>query len=194
MTWLDDYRATHWHPAHLKPLNLPERFAHADPFALPAALQDPVRRYLQGIDSYLPQGVAPSFLGPAFTFKTHAACVILRFAHGHAQVEGHFFDCLATLTALENRRFDPKTLDYLSWLESVPLLVLDDFTNVRDRGWKLDTLVGIATARFNRLRPTMWTGNAQVETVEQRRELGERYGPCLMRRLAHGSDGFRLVT
>lgn len=192
-TWLDDYRETHWHPSQRKHLELPARFRDATPLGIPdRALRQAVQDYINDAESWIVQGVAPGFFGAARKYKSYAAAVISRFVDGYLGLEVEWVDCGEVYQRLEDLRFQPETQTYLERLKSVPFLVHDDFTNVRERGWASATMTAVSTARFNAMRPTLWTGNVTLGREDLKR-VADLYGTCLARRLYDGSDGFRVV-
>lgn len=199
MTWLDTYRAAHWHTGLREPLELPERFRGAKPSEIRNdRVQSGVRRYCRDFDTLAVQGLAPAFFGRSASWKTYGACCIARWAYHRAGVEVDFVDCAATFSALELRRYDPHTAARLERLRTVPLLILDDFLLVRENTWSAEQLIALVSFRFADLLPTIYTGNLRVGDDEEGKRgwrlLHDRYAPSLARRILHGSKDLLIVT
>lgn len=191
--WLVLEKEAKWHPTMRRPFNCPLRFKDAQPDGIPDdLLRGMVRRYLREFWTHAPQGVAPCFVGKARSYKSYAAAVIGRWVANAADVETWWIDCGDDLMVLERQRYEDATQEYIAWLKQVPFLIMDDFTNVREKTWAADLMVEIATARFNSLRPTLYTGNV-LFTKDDLQRLAGLYGACLARRIFDGADGFRYV-
>lgn len=174
---------------------IPERFATAELAALPnTTVKDVVIEYLKGFWEAAPLGIAPLFLGPARTFKTHAAAVIVRLAHLNAGVTAEFVSCPTQLVDLDLHRYSENTRKTVRRWQEVPLLVLDDFGVIERGSFKESVLTSVTAARFDALRPTIWTANLDLAVGREFEAIASLYSPLLARRLEDGSRGFRAFT
>lgn len=192
--WLVLEKEAKWHPTMRRPFNVPARFQDAHPEGIPDDfLRGIVRRYLREFWTVAPHGIAPVFVGKARAYKSYAAAVIGRWVANAADVETWWIDCGNDLHQMERDRYGDEVGKQIAWLKRVPFLVMDDFTNVREKTWAADLLVEITTARWNDMRPTLFTGNVLLGKEDLTR-LASLYGTCLARRVYDGADGFRYVV
>jgi len=178
-----------------RPLVLPERFKQAKLSDLPeGTLKDTAQDYLKQFLVKAEQGIAPLFIGRARTWKTYAASVIANAVRYEAGLEVGFVECPVELNALERVRFTTGTDQRIAEYQSVPFLVLDDFAEVRQGTYGEQVLLEIVSARHARMKPTLFTGNIQLATgSNQFAPLVARFGPMFARRVADGSEGFRVA-
>lgn len=190
MSWIDDEHADKWHWSHQVPLELPPRFQNPTPNDIPhEPLLEVARNYCRNFYEAASQGIAPTFLGQAQTWKTYTACMIGKWVWSVWHLDVVFVDCGQFLNALETDRFSPDAQRALERVKGIAFLILDDFTNVVPNTWAHRMLVDIATHRFNTLRPTVWTGN--ITDPHPIKKIGEVYGMSLARRVATGSTNYR---
>ena len=189
-TWLDEARKRQPIPV---PPPLPARF-------LKATVASIENEHCQGIaDEYLtafwdvaPVGIAPVLIGPAQQWKSFTAAAICRVLHHHAKVQTDWVNCPVDLVLLDRYSTNGRS-KLRTWID-VPFLVMDDFAAVDPRGQVLETLVAIASARFDAMHPTLWTGNIDGNGDEVREVLGRTFGPAFTRRLESGGGAFRLLV
>jgi hypothetical protein len=158
MNWVQTERSRNPSPV---PPQLPERFRDAVLAEIPAqlGLRELALQYLDGFWSLAPQGIAPVLLGPAGTYKTYTACAIVRRVGAH--LESQFVSCPVEFATRALERYSGPTRQWIESLYSTPFLVLDDFLLMKVGSWESDVLRAILMARFDGLRPTLLTANAQ---------------------------------
>ncbi len=175
-------------------LALPPRYAGAAVSTIAHPTVRAVSRdYCTQFDDVARRGVAPLFVGPVATWKTHAAAAVLRYVHYYAQVPTRFVSVPEAFARLERRRFLPETEQDLEQMKLVTFLVLDDFPVVGGGSYAAAMLVEIVTHRFNACLPTLLTGNIWVGRNDTK-EVDARFGAQFGRRIYDMSEGFRAVT
>ena len=191
-TWLDQARLTY--PLHL--VNMPQRFRAADSTELPqAGLCSIVGEYIEQFWDLAPQGIAPLLLGPARTWKTHAAAAIANkvFLAGRVPVE--WVNVPDQFLTLDLNRYTDESRRMIARWKRVPFLVMDDFGVIEKGSFGATVLAAVASARFDSQRPTLWTGNVHTPSSAQLfKTLAQVYSPLFARRLEDGSRGFVGLT
>lgn len=114
------------------------------------------------------------------TGKTHLAAAALWEAYVLHGVRGRFEvvpDLLARMRATYEQRDEdnaPSIAQMGEWLQTVPLLVLDDLGLGNESPWVVERLYLIVNARYNARRPTIVTTNRPLGSLDGR--LVDRLG------------------
>lgn len=178
------------------PSPIPEQFTNATLEAVPhAGLKRVVRAYGSAFWEEASRGMAPVFLGPVGTFKSHCAALLSRQIRDLAKIRTGWCTVPIDLTRLERKRYDQATDELIEHWKSVPFLVFDDFGMVKVGGWQYDVMVEIAMHRFETCRPTLWTGNVLVGVASPealKQTMVEMMGAQLTRRVFERSEGYRI--
>jgi DNA replication protein DnaC len=193
VTWIDEARATQWHPSQRKPLELPVRFRSARIHDVPVpALRQAATDYVLKFWDVARDGIAPCFVGKAKSFKTHTACCVAMWVEQIVKVETAFADIGNFLNRFDGDRFNDVHRTYYDWLCRVPFLVADDFANTRPKSWASDMLTDLASRRFNATLPTLWTANLVHEG--DRVKIADLYGAAFSRRVHDGARGYTVIV
>lgn len=180
----------------LGPSPIPAQFDHAKFNAIPhAGLRGVVRQYGGDFWQAAESGLAPVFLGPVGTFKSHSAALLSRQIRDVARVRTGWCTVPVDLTAMERKRFAPATDEQIQAWKDVPFMVMDDFGMVKVGSWQYDVMVEIAMHRFEQARPTLWTGNILVQKPGPdaiRQTMTDMLGAQLTRRVLERSEGYRI--
>ena len=193
MTWLTQERKIH--PV-VQPVKLPYRFHDPDWHRIPEGkVKLAVHNYLSDFDNYVEHGIGMLLSGRSATWKTYGAAVIAHKASTIGELNVDFVQCSLVLNHLSRQRYNQYDESRTAMLQlfQVPLLVMDDFTQIRSGTAVSDLLVEIAEARFANKRPTIWTCNINLATSDgspRLDEISQKYGVSFARRLAHGSKSF----
>lgn len=175
---------------------VPAQFSNATLAAVPhAGLRATVRKYGAEFWEAADQGLAPVFLGPVGTFKSHSAALISRQIRDVARVRTDWCTVPIDLTSLERKRYDDRTDQRIQAWKETPFLVMDDFGMIKVGGWQYDVMVEIAMHRFEARRPTLWTGNvlvAKPSAEALRQTMVDMLGAQLTRRILERSEGYRI--
>lgn len=181
-------------PVFAREVVTPSQYATATLAGIvPPRLRSMVAAYGAQFWEVAAQGIAPLIVGPPATYKSYAAAVLCRQVQEVAQVQAAWCTVPVMLTKMERKRYASETDDQIERWKDVPFLVVDDFAMARVGSWQYDVLVEIAMARFERQRPTVWTGNVLVSNPKQelREEMNRLLGIQLTRRVFERSEGFR---
>lgn len=189
--WLYEQRA--WTASQLHPLQLPRRFAEATLATIEEpTIAETASRYCQQFWDVAPNGIAPVFLGKARTWKTYAACAVLRVVQSRGQLQGHFLQCAVDFPQADLKRYAPETEARIREWHRVPFLVVDDFACIPSNSWAATQLVALAEARFAACLPTLYTANVLIGRDDVK-QVSANYGTVFARRLYDASAGFRVV-
>lgn len=175
-------------------LVVPERYADTTQEQLPTPLATLLSEYLFGFWTHAPKGIAPLLLGRAFTWKTAAAVVLAKQIQEVHKVAVTFVSVPDKMIQLELNRFSEETRQMLARWKLADFLILDDFATVEPKSFGHDVLKSLIAARFDSTRPTVWTGNVELDAKDPFKGLGLAYGPLMGRRLQQGAEGFTVVT
>lgn len=190
--WLAAYVQPH--VSLLPPLELPRRYAEAKLDEIPyPALVKALKKYGDAFWTAAPKGIAPFFVGAAGTYKSYSAALLASSIREVYRIPVGWCNCAAELVQLDRRQFDKASEARIDFLKSVPFLVMDDFTQVKQGSRQLDIMIEIGTERFDQLLPTLWTGNISL-SKDNTKELDDAVGACLSRRMLETSEGFRVVV
>lgn len=173
------------------PLVLPARFADATVEGIPSGgrLRAVVTKYAQDFWTVAPRGIGMLLIGKAGTYKTYASSALARLVH-QAGVETLFVQCPITMGMLERNRYSSLAADTIRKLETVPFVVMDDFSQITPNSFGARVLLEVAEARFSNLRPTVWTGNVTIDGGKAIDVLSSLYGPSFGRRVVEASGGY----
>lgn len=181
-------------PSLVGPNEIPSQFAEATLSGIkPVRVRTLVSTYGQQFWEVAALGVAPLLVGSPGTYKSYAAAVLGRQVQDVAQVSVGWCTVPVALTQLERKRYDARTDEQIERWKTVPFLVLDDFAMARVGSWQYDVMVEIMMARFDGLKPTLYTGNVLVSDPKQqlREEMQRLLGVQVTRRVFERSEGFR---
>lgn len=180
----------------LGPSPVPAQFDNATFSAIPhAGLRGVVRKYGTDFWDAAGAGLAPVFLGPVGTFKSHSAALLSRQIRNVARIRTGWCTVPVDLTEMERKRFAPRTDERIQDWKDVPFLVMDDFGMVKVGSWQYDVMVEIAMHRFAQGMPTLWTGNVLVSKASSdalRQTMTDMLGAQLTRRVLERSEGYRI--
>lgn len=180
-SWLDTVRAQQPMP---RLVDLPPRYAGARFSACPEGpVKDAIARYVRDFETHAAAGIAPVFLGRARQYKSFGAALLAQ----HAWLQGLDTAWLAA-RRLATEDFDA-VRDLLQRLERVPFVVVDDFHVLRTAHQR-QALEALLSARFDALRPTVFTGNVPIQPKDYWAPLDTEWGPTFTRRLRDGGRGF----
>lgn len=191
MSWLDDEITV-----GLSELDLPLRFEAADLSGIPkdSAIKQCTMAYLTKFWDVAPQGIGCLFLGRARQYKTYASAAIARRIH-RAGITSLFVQCGVHIAHLDRNRFSNATTRTIQYWNTVPFLVMDDFTQVPEKTFGASVLLEVAESRFSNQRPTLWTGNVGPvggEWNDVVEVMARMYGAGFSRRVYDGTEGFRV--
>lgn len=173
-------------------LRLPDRYVEAkvdsrtDP-----TVREIITAYSDNFDSYAKEGIAPAFFGAQGAGKTHAAAALSRLLAS----KGHLVYWAPTIhkfnVALDFRDFrDPQYWQQMDKLYNAPILVLDDFGQLRDYNRIRELFFQVVDYRYSWKRPTIFTANFNIMTDEDWEvQIGSCFNAALARRVKAMSDG-----
>ena len=191
MGWIEDYKAT---VRDVPPLVMPPRFAEACVSDIPKGdIHDVAQDYCRRFYELAPVGRAPVFFGRSREFKSFAAAAIAREVH-RAHFEVAWCSCATDVLRVEMDKWSPASRGYMRKLSEVPFLVMDDFWEIGGDGFGRALLVAVAAARYDALKPTIWTANLDVPEGKEWSSLATRYGVSFARRLKDGGREMTVVV
>lgn len=188
-----------WLAMHLErnpvppPFEYPTRYKDADVAGIEnEALRKLSIKYLTHFEENVDAGIGILLLGKAQTWKTYTALTIAKRAYERGKLDCMFMGCASELLSLGQNQYSDYTRARIDQAKKVSMLVMDDFAMVPSHGAAFEMLLGIATYRFDNLRPTLWTANILENVNEELMEaIGRSYGPGFARRLYDSSEGYR---
>jgi DNA replication protein DnaC len=191
MNWLDDERRKN--PMPLAPA-IPDRYTLDWDAAMLPSLRETAMRYLGAFWQEAPNGRGCCFLGKTGTFKTTVLALMARKIHSKAGVEVGWVH--GAELALWNTYADgrPEVRRRIAYCKQVPVLVMDDFTEVVRDSFGHKALDAIIVARYDTHRPTLWSGNMVLPQGHEWETVHEHYGPLFARRLRDTSQGYTVIV
>lgn len=189
---LRDRRA--WHDAQLPPLDLPERFAKANPQGIAHdGVRAMVDAYLNDFWAQAEAGLAPVFVGRAGLYKTYGAAVIARFTN-FVKLPTMFVSCGPFFMELDAKFYVDGGMRPYKQAVDVPFLVLDDFTTVKEQSRAAEIMANLVNERFHAELPTVVTGNILGTRATVIKDIANKYRPDFARRLVHGAGAHFLIV
>lgn len=138
------------------------------------------RRYVETWEKNKEHGIGILFYGEVRTGKTFMACCIAN-ALIDRMIPAHITNFT---TILENLSGFGSKSEYMSYLQDVPLLGIDDLGVERDTPFALEKIQNVVDARSRSRKPIIFTTNLSLEaitspeTLEQKRIYGRVLKMC----------------
>ena len=161
-----------------------------------------IDRYLQGFAGYFAEGRAPLLLGNSGLGKSRAAAAILNAVRIGSK--GRYSTSWAPASEAMNLLLDAKdmrntsmyALTYRTLMES-DLLVLDDFTTLRDAPRLKEYFWIVTEARYNNNKPTIFTANFTIKMDDDIEDfwhnVGTHFNTPFVRRLKEVGKELTLI-
>lgn len=183
-----------WYRYPAPTVQLPKRFAAPRWADLPTGpFRDATERYLRGFEAFFAKGQAPVFLGRAREYKTYALALLSLDLVGHYRIPVEWVNVPAQIAACERDRYSAATQQRVEHWQTCPFLVLDDFATQVPGQYGANLLVALASARFDAMLPTAWSGNVAPGTTTPWQTLLP-WGPTFCRRLHDTGKGLTVFV
>jgi DNA replication protein DnaC len=149
-------------------------------------LRELTRRYLKDFWDLAGQGRGPLLIGKTGHYKTISAAVIAHKVREVGRLQVGWCNCVSDLSRLASGSFADAS-KAIRHFETVSFLVMDDFAQPKPGGREMTWILQIANARFDAVRPTLWTGNVTPTALDSVVGVGTA------RRLLESAKDFRVA-
>lgn len=146
-----------------------------------------LKQYAEG----WPQKSGLLLMGPCGVGKTHLAIATMKALIKARQARAFFYDSRDLLKLIQStydKESKSSEVAILEPIETVDLLVLDEFGASKPTEWVVETITRIINKRYNECRPTIFTTNYLDDPPAGEESLEQRIGVRLRSRLFEMAD------